>query len=120
MTPRPTTVSTRWWTILTAVLACGYLYIGATSPLPAIRWPTLAGALLVLGGLWLASRSHPIALAALIAGAVVPAITSWWSVVVPITGLLILLCGTVAIRAGRRPIGPRRSADLTRIHAREG
>ncbi len=88
----------RWWMILTAVLALGYLYVGALSPLPSIRWPALAGGLLVLAALGLATRSRPAAFAALVAGAIVPAAFAWWSLVLPATGLLILICGTLAVR----------------------
>jgi hypothetical protein len=66
------------------------------------RWPTLAGALLVLAGLWLATRTRPAALTLLIAGALLPALTAWWSLAIPATALLILLCGTLAIRATAR------------------
>jgi hypothetical protein len=97
----------RWWPILTAVLALGYLYIAAASPLPSIRWPTIAGALLVLAALALAARTRPVALAALIVGAILPAALAWWSLALPATALLILICGTLAIRetprSGRRP-----------------
>ena len=88
-----------WWTGLTAALACGYLYIGAMSPLPAIRWAALAGGLLALAALWSASRSRVIALLALVVGALAPVVTGWWSLVVPLTAVLIILCGTVAIRS---------------------
>jgi membrane protein implicated in regulation of membrane protease activity len=100
----------RRWPILTAVLALGYLYIAVASPLPSIRWPTLAGALLVLAALALAARTRPVALAALVVGAILPAALAWWSLVLPATALLILLCGTLAIRetprGGRRPRVP--------------
>ena len=100
----------RRWPILTAVLALGYLYIAAASPLPSIRWPTLTGALLVLTALPLATRTRPVALAALVAGAILPAALAWWSLALPATALLILICGTLAIRetprSGRRPPVP--------------
>jgi hypothetical protein len=90
------------WSLLTSVLAGGYLVIGLASPLASIRWPALAGALLMLGSLWLAGRSRPAALSALVAGAVAPSITGWWSLVIPVTGVLALLCGSLAIRATAR------------------
>ncbi len=106
MTPTTTTTATpvtkaartRRWQILTAALACGYLYIGVSSPLPSIRWPSLAGALVVLAALWLATRSHPIALTSLAAGALLPALADWSTLLIPATGLLILVCGTLAVR----------------------
>ena len=108
------------WTLLTAILAAGDIFIGLTSPLPGIRWPTLAGGLMVLAALWLATRSRPAALALLATGAVLPVATGWWSVVVPVTGILILLCGTQAIRTTTRtsPIPP--SSQPSRPHAQEG
>jgi hypothetical protein len=87
------------WGILTALLAAGYLVIGSISPTPSIRWTALAGAFLVLGALWLAHRSGPAALGALFLGAALPLPTAWWSLVVPLTALLILICGTLAVRA---------------------
>jgi hypothetical protein len=100
-----------WWAVLTGVLACGYLYIGAASPLAAVRWPALAGGVLVLVGLGLAARTRLLALAVLVVGALVPVLSAWWSLVVPLTAVLIVLCGTVAVRGvltGARP----RAADL--------
>ena len=95
--------SFRRWFVATAVLTCGYLYIGGTSPLPWLRWPTLAGALLVLAALWLVTRPRrgagPMALGMLVCGALVPAVIEWWSLVVPVTALLILGCGALAVRA---------------------
>jgi hypothetical protein len=88
--------------VLTAVLAAGYLWIGATSPQPSIRWPTLAGGLLVLAALWVATRSRPAAVAVLLVGAVLGSVTAWWSLTLPVTGCLILVCGTLAIRATTR------------------
>jgi len=87
------------WSLLTLVLAGGYAMIGLAGASASIRWPALAGALLMLGSLWLAGRSRPAALAVLIAGAVAPVITGWWSLVIPVTAVLALLCGTLAIRA---------------------
>jgi hypothetical protein len=92
-------IAARWWAVLTVVLVVGYLAIGVASPLSSIRWPSLAGALLVGGALWLATRSQTIALVVLVVGAAVPAITAWWSLMVPVTGVLVLLCGYLAIRA---------------------
>jgi len=92
-------VALHGWSLLTVVLAGGYVAIGVSSPLTAIRWPALTGALLLLGSVWLAARSRPTAWSALVVGAVAPAITGWWSLVIPMTGALALLCGSLAIRA---------------------
>ena len=92
------------------MLALSYLYIAAASPLPSIRWPALTGALLVLTALPLATRTRPVALTVLIVGALLPTLTAWWSLAFPATALLILLCGTLAIRetprSGRPPRVP--------------
>jgi hypothetical protein len=87
-----------WWAAATAALAGGYLLIGLTSPLNTIGWPALAGGLLVLTALWLATRSRPAALTALITGALLPVPTTWWSLVVPATALMLLACGLLAVR----------------------
>jgi hypothetical protein len=98
-------VPTWWWAVLTGVLACGYLYIGAASPLAAVRWPALAGGVLVLVALGLAARSRLLALAAIVVGALIPVLSAWWSLVVPLTAVLIVLCGTAAVR-GVQPAAP--------------
>ena len=101
------------------MLALGYLFIGVTSPLPSIRWPSLAGALLVLVALVLATRTRPVALTVLVAGAILPTAVAWWSLVIPATGLLILICGSLAIReTARSGRSPRASTgDLSTSNA---
>ena len=102
LTPTITsTVRRRWWRALTLALALGYLVIGALSPSPEIRWPFLGAAVLVVGALAAVSRSRPVAWTLLVVGALLPVATTWWSVVSPVTALLILGCGTAAIRATR-------------------
>jgi hypothetical protein len=34
-----------------------------------------------------------------VCGAALPLVTGWWSLVLPVTGALILGCGVVAVRA---------------------
>ena len=100
LTPTITsTVRRRWWRALTLALAAGYLVIGALSPAPEIRWPFLIAAVLVVGALAAVPRSRPAARTLLVVGALAPLATTWWSVVSPVTALLILGCGTAAIRA---------------------
>jgi hypothetical protein len=109
------------WILLTAFLAAGYVFIGLTSPLAAIRWPALAGGLLVLAALWLATHSHPAALTLLAAGAVLPSVSGWWSLLLPATGILILVCGTQAIRTTTIRSRPQhRSPEAHRPHTLEG
>ena len=104
MSPR---ASAWWWTALTALLGGGYLVIAIVSPDPSIRWPAAIGTVLVVAGLGFAARSRWIALAAVVVGALIPVVTGWWSLVLPLTAALIVVCGTVAVRrAGDR--GPLR------------
>jgi len=93
----------RWWRALTVALAAGYVVTGALSPSPEIRWPFLSAALVVVGALAAVSRSRPVAWTLLVVGALIPVATTWWSVVTPVTALLILGCGTAAIRATGTP-----------------
>jgi hypothetical protein len=95
-----------WWTALTALLAGGYLFIAVISPLALTWWSALTGAVVTVAGLWFASRNRPVALIAVVVGALVPVITGWWSLVVPLTAALIIVCGTVAVR-GAKDRGPR-------------
>ena len=110
VTPVIAAVRRHWWRALTVVLAGGYLAIGVLSPIPSIRWPFVIGALLVVGGLALVTRSRPAAWTALVVGALAPVATTWWSVAGPVTALLILGCGTAAIRATSRPTSPNAPA----------
>jgi len=96
----------RWWQALTVALAVGYVVIGVLSPAPSIRWPFLLGGSLVLGGLAVVTLSRSAAWALLLVGAVAPVATTWWSIVGPVTALLILGCGAAAIRATRTPTSP--------------
>ncbi|MCU1472708.1 MAG: hypothetical protein JWQ92_776 [Amnibacterium sp.] len=97
-----------WWTALTDLLAMGYLLIAVISPLALIWWSALTGAVLIVTGLWFAPRNRPTALIAVVVGALVPVITGWWSLVVPLTAALIIVCGAVAV-SGAKDRGPRRS-----------
>jgi hypothetical protein len=87
------------WVLLTALLAGAYVFTGLTSPLPSIRWPLLAGGGLVLASLWVATSYRLLALLVLAAGALLPVVTTWWSLVIPFTALMILIAGYLAVRA---------------------
>lgn len=99
MTPVTPTMRRHWWQALTLALAGGYVVTGVLSPTPAIRWPFVVGAVLVAGAHVAATRSRAAAGTALVIGALTPVATTWWSVVSPVTALLILACGTASIRA---------------------
>jgi hypothetical protein len=103
MSPVSETTISRWWQTLTIALAAGYLVIGVLSPASTIRWPFIVGAVLVAVSLVVANRSRPTAWAVLVIGALAPVATTWWSVIGPVTALLILVCGTAAILATRGP-----------------
>ena len=92
-----------WWVALTGVLALGDLLIGVTSPIPHIRWAALVAGALILGALIWGARAYRLALVALVAGAVVPAAVTWWSLITPVTAVLVVACGVPALRSRRRP-----------------
>jgi len=106
MTPITAAMRHRWWLALTLLLAGGYQVIGILSPAASIRWPFVIGAVLVTSGLLAVTRSKATAWTAVVVGALAPVVTTWWSVASPITALLILGCGTAAIRATRTPAPP--------------
>jgi hypothetical protein len=101
-----------WWTALTGVLAGGYVVVAVVGQLPEIRWPALAGAVLVVAGLRLASWRRRIALVVVVVGALVPVVTAWWSLIVPVTAAVIIVCGVVAVgSAADRAPRPARVAS---------
>lgn len=60
----------------------------------------------MLAALWLADRSRPLAVAVLVVGALAPVVTGWWSLVVPLTAVMIIACGVVAVRGmASTPVG---------------
>ena len=99
MSVAKTSTRPSWWTVLTLTLATGYLLAGVTSSLPQVRWPAIGGAMLIGAGLALADRSYRAATTVLALGAAAPAVTMWWSLVVPIIGVLVLICGVPALRS---------------------
>ena len=101
-------VARSWTTVLTVVLGCIYMFLGATAL-------GLAGVLGIVGGiLVLAALAGPDRIprryrVLLLVAAVVPfAVLTWWSVVTPLIALLALAIGCVAIsRSGGAPTGAR-------------
>lgn len=89
----------RWLAGLTVTLGACYVFLGAD----ALGVPGVLG---ILGGLaiWAAllvgPRRHRLALALLALGALPFAITTWWSVVTPLTAVLTLVTGSAAVRQG--------------------
>ena len=99
--------STRWrlnlWVTLTGVLAFGDLLIGVSSPVPQVRWPALVAGVLILATLARGGRSYRLGVTVLIAAAVIPTVTTWWSLVSPATAVLVVGCGIPALRSRRHP-----------------
>lgn len=96
-----------WTAILTAVLGCFYVFLGATA-LGLAGVLGIAGGLLVLG--LVAARRKlpvPIALALLLLAALPFAALTWWSVATPLIGILLLAVGVPALR------GPSEPASVT-------
>jgi hypothetical protein len=95
-----------WQMGLTAVLAGLYVFLGATA-LGSAGALGILGGLLVLGGLVASARLTRWTRALLLLAAAVPFATlTWWSVITPLLGVLILVIGWGAL-------GPRGSAGGT-------
>jgi hypothetical protein len=91
------TLRRTWPSVLVAVLALCYAWIGVV----AQGWGRLfglVGAVLILAGITAARRSVPIAGTSLLAGALPLAILTWWSIATPILAILVVLLGWTAIR----------------------
>jgi len=96
------TLRRTWPSVLVAILALLYLWIGVV----AHGWDRLlglTGGMLILTAVALARRSWPVATVLLVAGAVPLAVLTWWSIVTPILAVLALLLGWTAIRHIRQP-----------------
>jgi hypothetical protein len=90
------TVEREWLLVLTTVLAGFYVLLGA------VAWGVV-GALGIVGGVLIfvalvSGRSQRVAMLLLIIGALPFAVATWWSVVTPLIGLLVLLLGGLAAR----------------------
>ncbi|MEW1828633.1 hypothetical protein [Streptomyces sp. NPDC088196] len=96
------TLRRTWPSVLVAVVALLYMWIGLT----AHGWDRilgLAGGPVVLAALVAAHRSVPGAMVLLAAGALPLAVTTWWSIATPVLAVLVLLLGWFAIRDLGRP-----------------
>lgn len=96
-----------WPAILTGVLGACLMLVAATAGSPLVLWPGLVSGLAVAAAPWLSGRSVPGAVAVLLLGALPFAAITWWSAVTPLTAVMALLTGTMAIRRRHRSIEPR-------------
>jgi hypothetical protein len=102
--------------MLLAVLAFTYVALGMTLAGPA-GLAGIAGAMAVLGAVTLRSRSRGSAAALLIVGAVPFAVATSWSLVVPLTGLLLIAIGLPVILLGAQGPSPALAPPATSSHA---
>lgn len=97
-----TALGRNWTAILTAVLACLTILLGATR-LGLAGALGIAGGLVVLALVAVRGRIAPWPAVAVLAVAVVPfAVLTWWSVATPVIALLVLACGVPMLRGARR------------------
>ena len=88
-----------WATILTAVLALFYVFLGATA-LGLAGVLGIIGGVAVLAALTLRRRLPPaLGLAILIVATLPFALLTWWSVAVPVIGILLIATGSAALRS---------------------
>ena len=84
-------VSDAWPAILISVLAFIYLAFGAVAgPIGLLG---IAGAAAAIASFFVARQSHSLAAAVLVIGVVPFAVAVWWSIVIPLTALLMLAIG---------------------------
>jgi hypothetical protein len=93
------TLDRNWRAILAGVLALFYVFLGATA-LGLAGLAAILGGLAVLAVLAFRTRLAPALGLALLAVATVPfALLVWWSVVVPLIGILLIATGWTALRS---------------------
>ena len=94
-----------WLPMLLVVLAIVYLALGMTAMGPA-GVLGIAGGIAVLGALVVRARSRSLAIALLVVGAVPFAVVTSWSLVTPLTGILLIAIGlpTLLASSGRWPV----------------
>ncbi len=90
-----------WPTVLIAVLAVIYLAFGAVAGPIGIFGIT--GAAAAIAALPLKHRSSGLAAAVLVVGITPFAVAAWWSVVIPLTAILLLAIELPQLLAGPRP-----------------
>jgi hypothetical protein len=97
-----------WPAILTGILGVCLMLVAATADAPLLLWLGLAGGLAVAAAPWIAGRSVPFAVGALLLGALPYAAITWWSAITPLAAALALATGTVAIRRRHQPVAAAR------------
>ena len=105
------TLRRTWPSVLVAVLALLYIWIG----IAAHGWDRilgLGGGVVILAAIVAARQAMPGAYALLVIGALPLAILTWWSIATPVLAILVLLLGWIAMRHLRSPRhGPTSSAS---------
>lgn len=91
------TLRRTWPTVLVAVLALLYIWIGIVAN-GADRLLGITGGIVMLAGLVVAYRSRWAAMVLLAAGALPLAVTTWWSIATPFVAVLALLLGWFSVR----------------------
>ena len=86
--------------MLLVVLAMIYLSLGMTAMGPA-GMLGIAGAIAALGALAVRSRSRSLAVTLLVGGAVLFAVVTYWSLVTPLTGILLIAIGLPTLLSSR-------------------
>jgi len=104
-------VRRNWLRILVGVLGI-YQILLALSAKPAIAVLGTVGGLLVIAAPWVPHRSPIGATVLLVVGTVPFAVVAWWSLIVPVVGLLALAIGLPVIwRVGTDPVAPHLSVS---------
>ncbi|MEY9966851.1 hypothetical protein ABIA33_004916 [Streptacidiphilus sp. MAP12-16] len=93
-----------WPAVLTGILGACLMLVAATADTPLPLVLGLAAGLAVAAAPWIAGRSVPVAAGVLLLGALPCAAITWWSAITPLTAVLALVTGTVAIRRRTRPV----------------
>lgn len=96
------TIAENWPLFLLTVLTMIYVAFGAIAgPVGLLG---IAGAVTTIIALTIAQRSPTAAALVLVAGAVPFALAVWWSVVVPVTGILLIATGLPEIKRRATPL----------------
>jgi hypothetical protein len=98
-------IGRNWLPMLLVVLAIVYLAVGMTAMGPA-GMLGIAGGIAVLGALMVRARSRSLAITLLVIGAVPFAVVTSWSLVTPLTAILMIASGLPILLAssGRSPV----------------